>query len=98
MEGSVRCFTVALIVLLLSFGHQQRLIAAQSRCDPVQISWCLQSFVSNIPPSRECCQKYKGQEGCLCRETGDPTFGGYLGLPGAKRVAAACGVTFPKCN
>ncbi|KAJ0534934.1 putative non-specific lipid-transfer protein type 2 [Helianthus annuus] len=51
-----------------------------------------------MPPSRECCRKLKGQEGCLCRERGDPTFGGYLGLPGAQRVTAACGVRYPRCN
>ncbi|KAI7749010.1 hypothetical protein M8C21_009916 [Ambrosia artemisiifolia] len=90
----MQCFIGALMVLLLSVGH----IEAQSRCDPVEISWCLQSIVSNIPPSRECCQKFKGQESCLCREKGDPTFGGYLGLPGAQRVAAACGVRYPRCN
>ncbi|KAL8231133.1 hypothetical protein R6Q57_000911 [Mikania cordata] len=97
METPLRWFTVALMVLLLSTGHLQ-LTKAQSRCDPVQISWCLQSFVSNMPPSRECCQKYKAQEACLCRESGDPTFGGYFRLPGARRVAATCGVTFPSCN
>ncbi|KAJ0753893.1 putative bifunctional inhibitor/plant lipid transfer protein/seed storage helical [Helianthus annuus] len=97
MENSLRCFIVGLMVLLLSAGHLQ-LIEAQSRCEPVQLSWCLQSIVSNMPPSQECCQKLKGQEGCLCRERGDPTFGGYLRLPGAQRVAAACGVRFPGCN
>ncbi|KAI3777262.1 hypothetical protein L1987_47060 [Smallanthus sonchifolius] len=85
------------MVLLLSAGHMQQ-TEAQSRCDSVEISWCLQSFVTNIPPSQECCRKLKGQEACLCRETSDPTFGGYLKLPGAKRVAAACGVRFPRCN
>ncbi|KAD2805699.1 hypothetical protein R6Q59_029268 [Mikania micrantha] len=97
MENSLRCFTVAFMVLLLSAGHLQ-LIEAQSRCDSVEISWCLQSIVTNVPPSRECCRKFKGQEACICRETKNPTFGGYLRLPGAKRVAAACGVKFPKCD
>ncbi|KAI3726449.1 hypothetical protein L1987_66246 [Smallanthus sonchifolius] len=93
----LRLFTVAAMVLLLSAGHLQ-LTGAQTRCDPVQISWCLQSIVSNLPPTAECCQKLKAQEPCLCRETGDPTFGGYLGLPGAKTVCNACNVAFPYCH
>ncbi|KAI3669662.1 hypothetical protein L6452_40987 [Arctium lappa] len=92
-----RCFTVAvMVVMLLSTGNLQ-LTKAQTRCNPVEISWCLQAIVSNLQPSATCCRKLKGQEPCLCRETADPTFGGYLGLPGAKKVAAACGVSFPNC-
>uniref|UniRef100_A0A251T8I6 Putative bifunctional inhibitor/lipid-transfer protein/seed storage 2S albumin superfamily protein n=1 Tax=Helianthus annuus TaxID=4232 RepID=A0A251T8I6_HELAN len=105
MENSLRsCFTVAFMVLLLSAGQLQK-TEAQSRCDSVQLSWCLQSIVSNIPPSqdccrrlRDCCRRLRGQQACLCRETRDPTFGGYLRHPGARRVATACGVTFPRCD
>ncbi|KVI00160.1 Bifunctional inhibitor/plant lipid transfer protein/seed storage helical domain-containing protein [Cynara cardunculus var. scolymus] len=92
-----RCFTVVVMVVMLLFTGNLQLTEAQTRCDPVELSWCLQAIVSNIPPSRTCCRKLKGQEACLCREKTDPTFGAYLGLPGAKRVAAACGVTFPNC-
>ncbi|PWA99707.1 hypothetical protein CTI12_AA002350 [Artemisia annua] len=97
MEFSARCLIVALMALLLSAGHLQ-LTEAQSRCDPVQISWCLQSFVSNMPPSRDCCRRFKSQESCICRERHDSTFGAYLRHPGARRVAAQCGVTYPTCN
>ncbi|KAF5780312.1 putative bifunctional inhibitor/plant lipid transfer protein/seed storage helical [Helianthus annuus] len=98
MENSLRsCFTVAFMVLLLSAGQLQQ-TEAQSRCDSVQLSWCLQSIVSNMPPSQDCCRRLRGQQACLCRETRDPTFGGYLRHPGARRVATACGVTFPRCN
>ncbi|GKD51747.1 putative bifunctional inhibitor/plant lipid transfer protein/seed storage helical, partial [Tanacetum coccineum] len=72
------------MVLLLSTGHLQRIEAQQPAtitCDPVELSWCLQAIVSPIPPTPECCQKLKGQEPCLCRELGDPTFGGFLKLP-----------------
>ncbi|KAJ9562347.1 hypothetical protein OSB04_007507 [Centaurea solstitialis] len=100
MEKSLgpRCFTVAVmvVVLLLSTANLQP-VHAQRRCNPVELSWCLQAIVSNIPPSNTCCRKLKGQEDCLCREKADPTFGGYLALPGAKRVADACGVNFPNC-
>ena len=97
MEFPVRCFVVALMGLLLSAGQLQ-LTEAQSRCDPVQISWCLQSFVSNMPPSQDCCRRFKSQESCICRERHDSTFGAYLRHPGARRVAAQCGVTYPTCN
>ncbi|KAK1422117.1 hypothetical protein QVD17_25010 [Tagetes erecta] len=97
MEATQRCFMVVFMVLVLSAGHLQQ-TEAQRRCNAVEVSWCLESIVTNIPPSRECCRRLKGQEACLCRETHDPTFGGYLRLPGAKRVAAACGVNFPECN
>ncbi|KAJ0753894.1 putative bifunctional inhibitor/plant lipid transfer protein/seed storage helical [Helianthus annuus] len=94
----LRLFTVATaMVLLLSAGHLQ-LSGAQVTCDPVQLSWCLQSIVSNMPPTAECCQKLKAQEPCLCREASDPTFGGYMRLPGAGAVCAACNVTFPYCH
>ncbi|KAI3768127.1 hypothetical protein L2E82_18559 [Cichorium intybus] len=93
----VRWFTVAVMVLLLSTEYLQ-LIEAQPRCDPVELSWCLQAMVSNMPPSAACCRRLKRQEPCLCQEMNDPTFGGYLKLPGAKRVATACGVTFPTCR
>ncbi|KAI3500146.1 hypothetical protein L1887_35963 [Cichorium endivia] len=93
----VRWFTVAVMVLLLSTEYLQ-LIEAQPRCDPVELSWCLQAIVSNMPPSAACCRRLKRQEPCLCQEMTDPTFGGYLKLPGAKRVARACGVTFPTCR
>lgn len=93
----LRLFTVAAMALLLSAGHL-RLTEAQITCDPVQISWCLQSIVSRMPPTAECCQKLKAQEPCLCRERGDPTFGGYLRLPGAMMVCNACNVTFSDCN
>ncbi|CAH1421394.1 unnamed protein product [Lactuca virosa] len=91
-------FTVAVMALLLSTGYLKHTEAQRVRCDPVEISWCLQAMVSNMPPSSTCCQRLKGQEPCLCRETSDPTFGGYLRLPGARRVAAACGVNFPNCR
>ncbi|CAH1421393.1 unnamed protein product [Lactuca virosa] len=97
MEKSLRCFMVALMALLLSTGYLQ-LTEAQAPCDPVKISWCLQAIVTNMTPSADCCEKLKDQESCLCRETADPTFGGYLGLAGARRVAAACNVTFPICT
>ncbi|KAI7749009.1 hypothetical protein M8C21_009915 [Ambrosia artemisiifolia] len=95
--GLVRLFTVSAIVLLLSAGNTQ-VTGSQVACDPVQLSWCLQSIVSYLPPTAECCQKLKGQEPCLCQETSDPTFGGYLLLPGAKPVCAACNVTYPYCH
>ncbi|CAI9282651.1 unnamed protein product [Lactuca saligna] len=91
MENSLRRFMVVVIVLLISTGHVQ---LAQTTCDPVQLSWCLQAIVSYQPPSADCCLKLKSQESCLCQETTDPTFGGYLCLPGAKMVATACGVAF----
>ncbi|MFS7956329.1 putative non-specific lipid-transfer protein type 2 [Helianthus anomalus] len=47
------------MVLLLSVGQLQ-LIEAQSRCELVEISLCLQSIISNMPPSQGCCQKLKG--------------------------------------
>ncbi|KVI00163.1 Bifunctional inhibitor/plant lipid transfer protein/seed storage helical domain-containing protein [Cynara cardunculus var. scolymus] len=72
--------------------------AQQTRCNAVEVSWCLQAIVANMRPSRNCCQRLKGQENCLCRETHDPTFGGYLRLPGARRVANECGVNFPTCT
>ncbi|KAJ0526491.1 putative bifunctional inhibitor/plant lipid transfer protein/seed storage helical [Helianthus annuus] len=93
----LRLFTVAVIVMLLSAGHQQ-VTGSQITCDPVQLSWCLQSIVSYLPPTEECCQKLKAQEPCLCQETSDPTFGGYLLLPGAQPVCAACNVTYPYCH
>ncbi|KAM0032435.1 putative non-specific lipid-transfer protein type 2 [Helianthus debilis subsp. tardiflorus] len=74
------------VVLLLSAGHQQ-VTGTQITCDPVQLSWCLQSIVSYLPPTAECCQKLKAQEPCLCQETSDPTFGGYLLLPVPSRFA-----------
>ncbi|MFS7973420.1 putative bifunctional inhibitor/plant lipid transfer protein/seed storage helical [Helianthus anomalus] len=86
-------FTVAAMVLRLSAGYLQ-LPGSETTCDPVQLSWCLQSIVSYLPPTENCCRKLKGQEPCLCQELFDPTFGGYLVLPGAKMVCSACNVTF----
>ncbi|MFS7983422.1 putative bifunctional inhibitor/plant lipid transfer protein/seed storage helical [Helianthus anomalus] len=98
MENSLRsCYMVAFMVLLLSAGHLQP-TKGQSRYDSVQLSWCLQSIVSNTPPSQDCCRRLRGPQACLCREIRDPTFGGYLRHPGARRVATACGVSFPRCN
>ncbi|GJW24734.1 RNA-directed DNA polymerase, eukaryota, reverse transcriptase zinc-binding domain protein [Tanacetum coccineum] len=84
--------------LKLVLEGQLQVTEAQSRCDPVQISWCLQSFVSNMPPSQDCCRRFKSQESCICRERHDSTFGAYLRLPGARRVASRCGVNYPTCN
>lgn len=101
MENSSSCVrlglsTVTMMMLLLSTGHLQ-LTEALTTCNPVQLSWCLKDIVSYLPPTTECCQKLKTQEPCLCQEMGDPTFGGYLGLPGTKMVAEKCGVIF-NCN
>ncbi|PWA58345.1 hypothetical protein CTI12_AA400750 [Artemisia annua] len=101
MENSV--FTVLSVMMLLLLGtrHLQRVEALQlptiSWCDPVELSWCLQAVVSTIPPTAKCCKKLKGQESCLCSELGDPTFGGYIKLPGFKNVCTTCNVTFPDC-
>lgn len=100
MEYSV--FTVSvMMMLLLGTGHLQRAVEAQLptmiTCDPVELSWCLQAIVSIIPPTPKCCKKLKGQESCLCTELGDPTFGGFLELPGFKNVCTTCNVTFPDC-
>lgn len=96
MEKSVKCFIVVLMAVLLSVGQLQITIA-QRGCNPVQISWCLQAIVSKMDPSPDCCRRLKSQEGCLCREENDPTFGGYLRLEGAQMVANKCGVTLPRC-
>ncbi|XP_071712842.1 non-specific lipid-transfer protein 2-like [Rutidosis leptorrhynchoides] len=90
-----RFFMVASMVLLLFVGHLQ--LTESVTCDPVQISWCLQSIVSYLPPTPDCCRRLKGQEACLCKEMSDPTFGGYLRLPGAKMVCDKCHVTYPNC-
>ncbi|MFS8000355.1 putative bifunctional inhibitor/plant lipid transfer protein/seed storage helical [Helianthus anomalus] len=96
MENSLRlCYMVAFMVLLLSATHLQP-TEEQSGCDSVQLSWCLQSIVSNMPPSKDCCRRLRGQQACLCRKIRDPTFGGYLRHPGSRRVATTCGVTFPR--
>lgn len=92
----LRLSTLAVMVFLLSTVHLQ-LTGANTTCDPVQLSWCLHDIVSYLPPSAKCCQKLKTQESCLCEEMSDPTFGGYLCLPGAKMVADKCGVIF-NCN
>lgn len=64
-------------------------------CNPSELSPCAAAIMSSVPPSKTCCLKLDEQTPCLCEYLKNPEFKPYI--PGAKRVAAACGVTVPGC-
>ncbi|PON49232.1 Bifunctional inhibitor/plant lipid transfer protein/seed storage helical domain containing protein [Trema orientale] len=67
-------------------------------CSPLQLSSCLSAITGGTPPSSQCCAKLNEQKPCLCGYLKDPNFRQYVNSPNAKKVAAKCGVSYPKCS
>ncbi|XP_062004742.1 non-specific lipid-transfer protein 2-like [Rosa rugosa] len=70
---------------------------ADTTCDPVQLSPCLDPIQHGSKPSSTCCQKLKEQIPCLCGYIKNPAFKQYVTGPNAEKLSANCGVQYPRC-
>ncbi|KAL7192419.1 hypothetical protein ACSBR2_024284 [Camellia fascicularis] len=84
----------ALLVLLWGYEAQ---VSMAVTCNPTELSPCLSSMTSSVPPSKLCCNKLKEQKPCLCQYINNPIFKKFVTSPNAKKVGTTCGVPFPKC-
>ncbi|KAL5726543.1 hypothetical protein ACHQM5_009581 [Ranunculus cassubicifolius] len=82
-----------LVLVLLSSVN----VSMAATCSAVQLSSCWGAITSGSPPSSECCGKLKSQQPCLCQYIRDPNLRQYVNSPNARKLAAACGVPFPRC-
>ncbi|KAK4393595.1 Non-specific lipid-transfer protein 2 [Sesamum angolense] len=86
------CVVAVVVVLWAEAG-----VAGAVNCSPLQLAPCVGAITGSQPPSSACCNKLKEQKPCLCGYLKDPNLREYVNSPGAKKVAAACGVPSPTC-
>lgn len=98
-RGSIGITATALVVVLvISYFHDQ---AKALPCDATILDWCVDAIVKESKnPSKKCCQMLSFQfYPCFCTFLGDPRYGKYLRMAGAKVVVEACGLTWaPSCS
>ncbi|KAM5558237.1 non-specific lipid-transfer protein 2 [Rosa sericea] len=70
---------------------------ADTTCEPVQLSPCLDPIQYGSKPSSTCCQKLKEQIPCFCGYIKNPAFRQYVTGPNAKKLCSNCGVPYPRC-
>lgn len=90
--------TALLVVLVISHFHEQ---VKALPCDATILNSCVDAIVKKSQhPSKKCCQMLSFQfYPCFCTFLGDPRYGKYLRMPGAKVVVEACGLTWaPSCS
>ncbi|XP_022858637.1 non-specific lipid-transfer protein 2P-like [Olea europaea var. sylvestris] len=85
---------IALYVVLVLAVAEPLFFAAEG-CVISELQPCASAIVSGTPPSVECCTNLKQQQPCFCQYLKDPSLGGYVKSPNAKKVARACGVSIP---
>lgn len=95
MVKKVSAFGVVVVAVVLVVVVSP--VAEAVTCSPVELSPCLGAITSSSPPSNACCQKVREQRPCLCGYLKNPALRQYVNSPGARRVAASCGVPFPTC-
>ncbi|CAL9224956.1 unnamed protein product [Arabidopsis halleri] len=64
-------------------------------CVLADLQICKSAVTTGIPRSKECCEKLKEQQSCLCAYLKDPLVGPYITV--AKIILASCGIPFPRC-
>ncbi|KAG6581748.1 hypothetical protein SDJN03_21750, partial [Cucurbita argyrosperma subsp. sororia] len=84
---------MAVMVALLSGAR----VAEAVNCSPMELSSCAGAITSSSTPSSTCCNKLREQKPCLCGYIRNPALRPYVQSPGARNVAAKCGVPFPSC-
>ncbi|PON77513.1 Bifunctional inhibitor/plant lipid transfer protein/seed storage helical domain containing protein [Parasponia andersonii] len=86
------CMVVAAVLL------SEAPTAEAVKCSPLELIRCLPAITRGIRPTKLCCTKLKQQKPCLCGFLKDPNFLQYAKSPNARKVAARCHVSYPKCR
>lgn len=97
--GLINKFMITVITIAVIISAEIR-VAKSADCNPAALAVCLPSITDpSIPPVPACCTNLKAQEPCFCEYLKNPIYAKYINSPGAKKVAATCGVTIPThCN
>ncbi|KAG7547924.1 Bifunctional inhibitor/plant lipid transfer protein/seed storage helical domain [Arabidopsis suecica] len=64
-------------------------------CVVADLQICKSEVTTGNPRSKECCEKLKEQQSCLCAYLKDPLVVPYITV--AKIILASCGIPFPSC-
>ncbi|XP_058186594.1 non-specific lipid-transfer protein 2-like [Rhododendron vialii] len=94
-KGSCASLLCALVVVLVVLEEAR--VTEAVTCNPMELSSCQGSFTSSAPPAAGCCVKLREQQPCFCGYKKNPSLGQYVNSPNARRVASACGVSYPNC-
>ncbi|CAI9113520.1 OLC1v1014132C1 [Oldenlandia corymbosa var. corymbosa] len=92
-EMKANCIAICAVAVLLLVANAN---VSEAACNPNDLAPCAPAIVGGAPSSL-CCTKMKSQKPCFCQYAKDPRFSSIVNSPGAKKVASACGVSFPKC-
>ncbi|KAK9068244.1 hypothetical protein SSX86_012355 [Deinandra increscens subsp. villosa] len=89
------CVTGMIIAMIILMAQVN--VGLAQACDPSRLTSCLPNIIGDTPPApnSECCNNLRAQIDCLCSYVKNPAFGRFLHMPGAKKVAQACSITFP---
>ncbi|PRQ15998.1 putative bifunctional inhibitor/plant lipid transfer protein/seed storage helical [Rosa chinensis] len=88
---------IALCTVLVVMLATEEVSVAAVTCNPTELSSCANAISSNTAPSNLCCTKLNQQKPCLCQYLNNPNLKQFVNSPGARNVARACGVPFPRC-
>ncbi|KAG5527972.1 hypothetical protein RHGRI_028786 [Rhododendron griersonianum] len=94
-KGSCASLLCALVVVLVVLAEAR--VTEAVTCNPMELSACQGSFTSSQPPAAGCCSKLREQQPCFCGYKNNPSLSQYVNSPNARRVASACGVSYPNC-
>ncbi|KAI7736550.1 hypothetical protein M8C21_018025 [Ambrosia artemisiifolia] len=94
---SATCMAAYALLVLVVILAGSAVNTTAVTCSVSELSPCLPSFTSSVPPSSQCCSKLKEQKPCLCGYIKNPSLKQYITSPNAKKVSSTCGVPIPKC-
>ncbi|KAF7130294.1 hypothetical protein RHGRI_028799 [Rhododendron griersonianum] len=93
-KGSFPSLLCALVVVVVLANAR---VTEAVTCNPLELRPCLGAFTSGQPPSAGCCDKVREQKPCLCGYIKNPNLKKFVNSPNTRKVAAGCGVPYPKC-
>ncbi|OMP04712.1 hypothetical protein COLO4_09367 [Corchorus olitorius] len=93
--SSVALCMVAALAVVVFLGETRT--AEAVTCSVTELSPCVAAITSGSAPTGNCCSKLKEQKPCFCQYINNPALKPYINSPNAKKVASACGVSYPKC-
>ncbi|KAJ0989192.1 hypothetical protein J5N97_007548 [Dioscorea zingiberensis] len=85
------CAVISVLLLLL----QSSTVEPAMTCNVIELSPCLGPIMSGVA-TPACCAKLNKQKPCFCQYMHEPAYSPYINSGNARKVAAYCGVAYPK--
>ncbi|KAM7524235.1 hypothetical protein LguiA_014137 [Lonicera macranthoides] len=86
------------VAVLLVVALCQVAVTESVTCVFTELEPCFLPLMVDVPPSDECCAKFKEQEPCLCGYIKDPVYAEFIKSPLAPKVEQTCAIPAPQCS